>query len=168
MESKKITTFNEDFDFNLFKKVIRKNLAWVFLFGVIAFLMAFLYLRYTYPIYESKAIIQIAMANSNSKLLLDENFKSNTDLPSKVELLKSATFLNRVFNKLPLDISYFQIGAVLNYEMYKTAPFEIEYRNPINEVYTIPIYTSFTDENNVLLTVNLNNKENVFRIQTNK
>jgi capsular exopolysaccharide synthesis family protein len=168
MSEKKITTFNEDFDFNLFKKVIRKNLAWIFLFAVIAFLMAFLYLRYTYPIFESKAIIQVTMANQNSKILLDKNFQSSTDLPGKIELLKSATFLSRVFNKLPLDISYFQIGSVLNYEMYKTSPFEIEYRNPINEIYTIPVYTSFTDENNVLLKVNLNNKENVFRIQTNK
>jgi len=168
MSEKKITTFNEDFDFNLFKKVIRKNLAWIFLFAVIAFLMAFLYLRYTYPIFESKAIIQVAMANKNSKILLDKNFQSSTDLPGKIELLKSATFLTRVFNKLPLDVSYYQIGNVLNYEMYKTSPFEIEYRNPINEIYFIPVYTSFTDENNVLLNVNLNNKENVFRIQTNK
>ena len=168
MSEKKITTFNEDFDFNLFKKVIRKNLAWVFLFAVIAFLMAFLYLRYTYPIFESKAIIQVTMANSNSKILLDKNFQSSTDLPRKIELLKSATFLSRVFNKLPLDVSYYQIGSVLNYEMYRTSPFEIEYRNPINEIYSIPVYTSFTDENNALLKVNLNNKENVFRIQTNK
>lgn len=168
MSENKITTFNEDFDFNLFKKVIRKNLAWVFLFAVIAFLMAFLYLRYTYPIFESKAIIQVTMANSNSKILLDKNFQSSTDLPRKIELLKSATFLSRVFNKLPLDVSYYQIGSVLNYEMYRTSPFEIEYRNPINEIYSIPVYTSFTDENNALLKVNLNNKENVFRIQTNK
>ena len=168
MSEKKITTFNEDFDFNLFKKVIRKNLSWVFLFAVIAFLMAFLYLRYTYPIFESKAIIQVTMANSNSKILLDKNFQSSTDLPRKIELLKSATFLSRVFNKLPLDVSYYQIGSVLNYEMYRTSPFEIEYRNPINEIYSIPVYTSFTDENNALLRVNLNNKENVFRIQTNK
>ena len=168
MSEKKITTFNEDFDFNLFKKVIRKNLAWVFLFAVIAFLMAFLYLRYTYPIFESKAIIQVTMANSNSKILLDKNFQSSTDLPRKIELLKSATFLSRVFNKLPLDVSYYQIGSVLNYEMYRTSPFEIEYRNPINEIYSIPVYTSLTDENNALLKVNLNNKENVFRIQTNK
>lgn len=168
MSEKRITTFNDDFDFNLFKKVIRKNLAWVFLFAVIAFLMAFLYLRYTYPIFESKAIIQVTMANSNSKILLDKNFQSSTDLPRKIELLKSATFLSRVFNKLPLDVSYYQIGSVLNYEMYRTSPFEIEYRNPINEIYSIPVYTSFTDENNALLKVNLNNKENVFRIQTNK
>ncbi|MFN5370383.1 MAG: Wzz/FepE/Etk N-terminal domain-containing protein, partial [Bacteroidia bacterium] len=114
MSEKKITTFNEDFDFNLFKKVIRKNLAWVFLFAVIAFLMAFLYLRYTYPIFESKSIIQVTLANTNSKILLDKNFQSSTDLPRKIELLKSATFLSRVFNKLPLDVSYYQIGSVLN------------------------------------------------------
>jgi tyrosine-protein kinase Etk/Wzc len=166
MQEKKITPFNDNFDSKLFGKVIRNNLPWLFLFAVIAFTMAFLYLRYTYPIYESKSIIQIALADKNSRMLLEKDLQLNTDLPSKVELLKSATFLERVFNKLPLDVSYYQIGSVLNFEMYKTSPFEIEYRNPINELYTIPLYITFTDENNATITTNLNNKENVFRVKT--
>jgi tyrosine-protein kinase Etk/Wzc len=166
MQEKKITPFNDNFDSKLFGKVIRNNLPWLFLFAVIAFTMAFLYLRYTYPIYESKSIIQIALADKNSRMLLEKDLQLNTDLPSKVELLKSATFLERVFNKLPLDVSYYQIGNVLNFEMYKTSPFEIEYRNPINELYTIPLYITFTDENNATITTNLNNKENVFRVKT--
>ncbi|MFN5318262.1 MAG: polysaccharide biosynthesis tyrosine autokinase [Bacteroidia bacterium] len=166
MQEKKITPFNDNFDTKLFGKVIRNNLPWLFLFAVIAFTMAFLYLRYTYPIYESKSIIQIALADKNSRMLLEKDLQLNTDLPSKVELLKSSTFLERVFNKLPLDVSYYQIGNVLNFEMYKTSPFEIEYRNPINELYTIPLYITFTDENNATITTNLNNKENVFRVKT--
>ena len=166
MQEKKITPFNDNFDTKLFGKVVRNNLPWLFLFAVIAFTMAFLYLRYTYPIYESKSIIQIALADKNSRMLLEKDLQLNTDLPSKVELLKSSTFLERVFNKLPLDVSYYQIGNVLNFEMYKTSPFEIEYRNPINELYTIPLYITFTDENNATVTTNLNNKENVFRVKT--
>jgi tyrosine-protein kinase Etk/Wzc len=166
MQEKKITPFNENFDMKLFGKVVRNNLPWLFLFAVIAFTMAFLYLRYTYPIYESKSIIQIALADKNSRMLLEKDLQLNTDLPSKVELLKSTTFLERVFNKLPLDVSYYQIGNVLNFEMYKTSPFEIEYRNPINELYTVPLYITFTDENNATITTNLNNKENVFRVKT--
>jgi tyrosine-protein kinase Etk/Wzc len=166
MQEKKITPFNDNFDTKLFGKVVRNNLPWLFLFAVIAFTMAFLYLRYTYPIYESKSIIQIALADKNSRMLLEKDLQLNTDLPSKVELLKSSTFLERVFNKLPLDVSYYQIGSVLNFEMYKTSPFEIEYRNPINELYTIPLYITFTDENNATITTNLNNKENVFRVKT--
>lgn len=167
MVERKISNLNDDFDFRLFVKVLRKNIAWVLLFFVIAFLMAFLYLRYTYPIFESKSIIQITLADKNSRMLLGDDFKAQRDLSSKIELLKSATFLDRVFNKLPLDISYYQIGNVLNYEMYRTSPFEIEYRRPINELYNVPVYISFADENNVTLKTNLNNKETVFRLKTN-
>jgi hypothetical protein len=43
----------------------------------------------------------------------------------------------------------------------------LEYRNPINEIYNLPVYVSFTDENNAIFTTNLNNKESVFRVKTN-
>ena len=168
MVERKISNLNDEFDLKLFLSVTRKNIAWIVLFFVISFLMAFLYLRYTYPIYEAKSIIQIGLADQNSRFLFNSVQPSKSDLPSKIELLRSPTFLTRVMNKLPLDISYYQIGNVLNYEMYRTSPFEIEYRNPINELYNLPVYISFTDENNVTVSVNLNNKESVYRLKTNK
>jgi len=168
MVERKISNLNDEFDLKLFLSVTRKNIAWIVLFFVISFLMAFLYLRYTYPIYEAKSIIQIGLADQNSRFLFNNVQPNKSDLPSKIELLRSPTFLTRVMNKLPLDISYYQIGNVLNYEMYRTSPFEIEYRNPINELYNLPVYISFTDENNVTVSVNLNNKESVYRLKTNK
>ena len=168
MVERKISNLNDEFDLKLFLKVAKINSAWIVLFFIISFLMAFLYLRYTYPIYEAKTVIQIALADKNSKLLLDKEFSTQSDISSKIELLKSPTFLDRVFNKLPLDIGYFQIGNVLNYEMYRSSPFEIDYHNPTNELFNIPVYISFTDENNVTVSVNINNKENVYRIKTDK
>ena len=119
MQEKKITPFNDNFDTKLFGKVIRNNLPWLFLFAVIAFTMAFLYLRYTYPIYESKSIIQIALADKNSRMLLEKDLQLNTDLPSKVELLKSSTFLERVFNKLqPYVKNTTHYGVLFGEEKY--------------------------------------------------
>jgi tyrosine-protein kinase Etk/Wzc len=168
MVERKISNLNDEFDLKLFLSVMRKNVAWIVLFFVISFLMAFLYLRYTYPIYEAKSIIQIGLADQGSSVILGRVKPLKSDLPSKIELLRSPTFLNRVMNKLPLDLSYYQIGNVLNYEMYRTSPFEIEYRNPINELYNLPVYVSFTDENNVTISVNLNNKETVYRLKTDR
>ena len=128
--------------------------------------MAFLYLRYTYPIYEANAIIQVTKADNGSKVIMENEF-FKSDIPSKIELLRSSTFLGRVFNKLPLDVSYYQIGNVLNYEMYKTSPFTIEYRNPNPNAFNIPIYISFTDENNAGFTINLDNREGFFPVKTN-
>jgi len=168
MVERKISNLNDEFDFKLFLSVIRKNIAWIVVFFVISFLMAFLYLRYTYPIYEAKSIIQIGIADQSSRVLLNSVNPIKSDLPGKIELLRSPTFLTRVLDKLPLDISYYQIGNVLNYEMYRTSPFEIEYKNPINELYNLPVYISFTDENNVTISLNLNNKETVYRLKTDK
>lgn len=168
MVERKVSNLNDEFDFKLFLKVARKNIAWIVLFFIISFLMAFLYLRYTYPIYEAKSIIQIGLADKSSRILLGDVKPIKSDLPSKIELLRSPTFLSRVMDQLPLDVSYYQIGSVLNYEMYRTSPFEIEYRNPINELYNVPVYVSFTDENNVTISVNLNNKETQYRLKTSK
>ena len=165
---KKISNLNDEFDLGLFIKVVKNNIAWIILFFIIAFLMAFLYLRYTYPIYSAKAIIQIQPKNDNTNVLQIKDYSIKSDLPSKIELLKSAVFLDTVFSKLPLDVSYYQIGNVLNFEMYKTSPFEIEYRNQINELNNIPVYFSFTDEKNVNINTNVNNIERTFRIQTEK
>jgi capsular exopolysaccharide synthesis family protein len=163
---RKISNLNDDFDIKLFFKVARNNAAWIILFFIIAFLMAFLYLRYTYPIYEANAIIQVTKADNGSKVIMENEF-FKSDIPSKIELLRSSTFLGRVFNKLPLDVSYYQIGNVLNYEMYKTSPFTIEYRNPNPNAFNIPIYISFTDENNAGFTINLDNREGFFPVKTN-
>jgi tyrosine-protein kinase Etk/Wzc len=167
MVERKVSNINDEFELRLFLRVIRKNSAWIVLFFIIAFLMGFLYLRYTYPKYKAFSIIQIAQEDRNNRVIPQRDFV-RTDLASKIELLRSSSFLYRVFSRLPLEISYFQIGNVLNYEMYRTSPFEIEQRSPINEIYNIPVYVSFSDENNVTLTVTINNKETVYKLKTNK
>lgn len=167
MENKKISNLNDDFDFSLFARIAQRNLPWVIIFLVIAFMFSFLYLRYTYPIFEAKSVIQIATNTDEAKKLLKSN-QPTINLEGKIEILKSANFLSRVFNKLPLDISYYQIGNVLNYEMYKSSPFEIEYKYPKSEMYGVPINISFIDDKNAKLIINQNNVEKEYKVQTDK
>ena len=167
MENKKISNLNDDFDFSLFVKITQRNIPWIIIFFVISFMFAFLYLRYTYPIFEAKSVIQIANNSDEAKKLLKTS-QSVINLDGKIEILKSPNFLSRVFNKLPLDISYFQIGNVLNYEMYKSSPFEIEYRYPKSDIFSVPINISFIDDKNAKLIVSQNNIEKEYKIQIGK
>jgi capsular exopolysaccharide synthesis family protein len=167
MENKKISNLNDDFDLSLFLKIVQRNIPWIIIFFVIAFMFAFLYLRYTYPIFEAKSVIQIA-SNSDEARKLIKNNQSDIKLGAKIELLKSPNFLSRVFNKLPLDINYYQIGNVLNFEMYKTSPFEIEYKYPKSDIYGTPINISFVDENNAKLVISQNNIEREYKVQLGK
>jgi len=130
-------------------------------------MFAFLYLRYTYPIFEAKSVIQIANNSDEAKKLLKTS-QTAINLDGKIEILKSPNFLSRVFNKLPLDISYFQIGNVLNYEMYKSSPFEIEYRYPKSDIFAVPVNISFIDDKNAKLIISQNNIEKEYKIQIGK
>lgn len=168
MEERKVSNFNDEFDLRLFIRVAKRNSAWVILFFIISFLIAFLYLRYTHPKYQAKSIIQIQKETNAPKGIFPSDGNRSSNLASKIELLRSPNFLERVFFKLPLDIGYYQIGNVLNYEMYRTSPFEIEYRNPINDLFNVPVYVSFIDEGTVNIKVNINNRENIFKLETSK
>jgi uncharacterized protein involved in exopolysaccharide biosynthesis len=94
---KKISNLNDEFDLGLFLRVVRNNIAWVILFFIIAFLMAFLYLRYTYPMYAAKTVIQIQPKDDKTNVLEVKDYGIKSDLPSKIELMKSAVFLDTVF-----------------------------------------------------------------------
>ena len=53
--------------------------------------------------------------------------------------MQSPVFIHRVLSKLPVDVSVFIKGKVLNYEMYKTYPFEIQYELLDSSINTISI-----------------------------
>ena len=49
--------------------------------------MGFLYLRYTYPVYEAKTTIQIQSKNDSPNFLQIKDFRSKTDLAGKIEFV---------------------------------------------------------------------------------
>lgn len=70
--------FNTYFDLRLSIYVLKKNLLWVILVIVISVLGSFLYLRYTSPIYQPDAIIQIEKSNKVNQLLnVDDYYETN-------------------------------------------------------------------------------------------
>lgn len=71
MPRKKITSLNEEFDLKLFLSIAKKSALWFVFFIFISFTIAYLYLRYTPPIYDATAIVQLADEN-NAQLVLDQ------------------------------------------------------------------------------------------------
>jgi len=165
-ELKKISNLNSEFDLRLILRVARKNLAWIILFFILAFLIAFLYLRYTHPIYQSSATIQITASDKTSSFLIKNDFIKN-DLSARIELLRSPVFLNKIFKKLKLEYLYFLKGSILNSELYTANPYTIDIKSPKLNIYNIPFYLSFIDENNVRLKYSISNKETIIKVPTN-
>lgn len=69
MAKKKISHLNEEFDVKLFAIIARKNFYILILLMIVSVITAFIYLRYTHPIYQSDAIIKIGSQNNANKIL---------------------------------------------------------------------------------------------------
>jgi capsular exopolysaccharide synthesis family protein len=146
MTKKKISNINDELDIELFLYIVGKSLIYAILFIVIAVAVSFFYLRYTYPVYSTSAVIQINYNDEDvSKILGTENFyqKPQSDLIKAKELISSGIFLNRVFAKLPLKVSYFIEGRVLSLEQYKKSPYSVNITVTDLSIYDVPIYIKF-------------------------
>ncbi|MBK6482396.1 MAG: hypothetical protein IPG01_04515 [Chitinophagaceae bacterium] len=47
---------------------------------------------------------------------------SNLDIEKDIQIMKSNVIIDRVIDSLPLKVSYYRVGNILNEELYKTAP----------------------------------------------
>lgn len=96
----------------------------------LALLGAFLYLRYSTPIYRSTGSLIIKVDNRNAgsgdkfEQLVTQGGTIN--IQNEIEQLKSRPLMERVVNKLGLNFSYFTKGKINETDIYKAAPFVLE------------------------------------------
>jgi tyrosine-protein kinase Etk/Wzc len=98
----------------------------------LSLLAAYIYLRYTVPIYNvggSMLIKSEQAGNTNDKFkqLFDDNGAQN--IQSEIEILKSAPLMKRVVEKQNLQFSYSAVGKIKSVNIYKYGPFLV---NPIS------------------------------------
>lgn len=153
--TRNIPTINEELDLKLLQHVAKRNIYFLVIFVVLALLGSFLFLRYTPAVYRANAIIQIeeesAIANQFSPFQFWDD-----DLAKKVELMRSAMYLNRTLAQLPLEISYFNRGRFLNHELYRSAPFRVEVNIKDGAIFGVPIHVDFQDNDVVRISYSLN------------
>ncbi|MBL0064233.1 MAG: hypothetical protein IPP38_04265 [Bacteroidetes bacterium] len=134
MGRKKISNLNEEFDLKLFAIIARKNFYLLFINITIFLTLSYLYLRYTHPIYQSETVLKIGTVNNANAVLNLQNTQfmdamgSSNQLAGDIELLRSRVMISRVIERMKMDVSYYFHGNVLDNEMYKNAPFTVEYQ----------------------------------------
>ncbi|MFH0896382.1 MAG: polysaccharide biosynthesis tyrosine autokinase, partial [Bacteroidota bacterium] len=159
MLKKKIININDEFDAKLLVYIIRKNIFWIFSFFIIALIAGLLYLRYTHPIFEANAVLQFGNDNTAKVLFKQDNLEEE-GIEKDLELLRSPVFLSRVFAKLPLQVSYFVKGWILDFETYKNSPFVAYYRIKDPAIYGTPMNVEFIDVNRYRLDYMVQNTGN--------
>ncbi|MEJ7676480.1 MAG: hypothetical protein WKG06_01080 [Segetibacter sp.] len=109
---------------------------------IISLAVAYVYLRYQVPYYNSSVSILIKdEKNSQPSDALNEIvlFKPKTNLANEIEILRSASLMTKVVRAINLHIQYWTEGNVKRSEIYLNRPFNYESisQKDTNTAYTL-------------------------------
>ena len=143
---RKHSNFNTESDPVLFFHLLQRNLIWFLLIFAICISSIVLFLRYTTPIYEANLSFQVGSENTANQLLGVGNFQQQNSYAKDIEILKSKLLFKRALKRIPLDISYYNKGQVLNNELYKSSPITVSYKTIDSTILGTPFYIETTDD----------------------
>lgn len=135
----------KDYDVNVVKTILKRRW-WVPVLCIFFFLLtAFIYLRYTKPVYRSSLLVQLEDQDNAKKLIDLENVNANSsELNSDVELLRSQLLFERALKKLGVNVSLYHQGNILTEEKYLSSVFNVQpYGLSDSSLISIPIYVEF-------------------------
>ncbi|MEM9672862.1 MAG: polysaccharide biosynthesis tyrosine autokinase [Bacteroidota bacterium] len=106
--------------------LLKKNVWWVLLIVLVTNLAAYLYVRWTRPVFESESVIKLDIEDKANILGFGSMAQNIDNMAGEIELLRSDLFFNRVVEATRMDISYYVYGRVLFQERYLNSPFRVE------------------------------------------
>ncbi len=129
--------------------LLRKNLWIIVAIFVATNIAAYLTIRWTKDVYESHSELKLEIKEDATALGIKQvvEDQNRNIVAGEIEQLKSKLFYSRVLDSLDLWISYYSIGNVLEYEMYRASPFRIEYSNLDTRLLDQSIYFDFLNGN---------------------
>ena len=119
---------NKEFNPIILGQIISRY--WFFPFVIMAIfaVIAFLYLRYTKPIYQSSAVLQLVEEDKMKQALGDKALgvvNQGADLNKTIEFLRSEFLFQKALNTLNTEVSIFSEGKLLTKDLYKSSNFRI-------------------------------------------
>lgn len=131
-------------DFGKLILVVKKSIIWVLLFFATSLFVAYTFLRYTPPIYESSSVIKIKQENEAHQINFARGGNSGeelNDLSGEVELIKSKIIYDQVISNLNLWITYHAEGRLMDEEKFGQSVYEVTNYNLLDErMYNRKIY----------------------------
>ena len=146
-KNRKHSNFNTESDPILFLHLFHRNLVSFAVIIIACLVIVSVYLRYTVPIYESELIFQVGSLNTANQVLDVSNFhESNNDLAKDIEVLRSKLLFKRSLSRIPIDVTYYNEGKILAYELYKATPIKVDYVVKDFSIVGVPFYVKFIDK----------------------
>ncbi|MEQ9231134.1 MAG: Wzz/FepE/Etk N-terminal domain-containing protein, partial [Cyclobacteriaceae bacterium] len=143
------------FDPEKFKMILSKSWIYLIIFLITTVASAYVYVRYTKPVYESSSVIKLNFESEASVLDISSPvIKQEGEISGEIELLKSRLFFGKVAEAVDNDVSYFRYGRVLDDERFGISPFEVSYKVKNGAYYNQAIDLTILDKETFNLTLN--------------
>jgi capsular exopolysaccharide synthesis family protein len=121
----------------------------VFLVSVALFLLgAYLYLRYTTPIYRVTGTLTFKSDESSRGGRFNDIFlaKSVGDVQTEIEILKSQALMEKVVDSAKLQTSYYAVGKIKTLNIYNGCPFRLNIISLADSFASFKMNFTFTSE----------------------
>ena len=143
---------NKEFDVQIIVTILKRNWWIPILLSTFFWTIAFFYLRYTKPTYQSSMLLQLE-SKDNAKEVMDiQGIKKDDNMSYEIELLKSQFLFNKALKTLNLHISLFSKGSVLTEEKYKSSVFNVQpFELKDSSLVDIPIILTMDEQENLFL-----------------
>lgn len=133
------------YDINELVKTYTKHWKWFLLAIVTMLVLAYLNIRYSIPEYEVTSQIQVVQDNSSASgldLFQDLEIFSGTkkEVEDEMEILASRANYIDVVKELETNIQIKALGNIIDTEIYKKSPFNVNFIAPDSLVYTSDFY----------------------------
>ncbi|WP_224994502.1 polysaccharide biosynthesis tyrosine autokinase [Cesiribacter sp. SM1] len=150
----------QSIDFDKLFSVLKKSLPVIVVIFLVCNMAAYLYVRYTKPLYQSNSELQLTENKPAASFgFVDSDKATMEGMSSEIELIKSKLFLNKVLAALDLDVSYYTQGKILDDEKYRSSPFKVQYLIKDERFFNQKIFVNIHDHQEYTLSYFLDDQE---------
>ncbi|QQR94986.1 MAG: polysaccharide biosynthesis/export family protein [Bacteroidota bacterium] len=131
-----------------------RNVEWFLMFMTLSIIVWYVIVRYTPPMYESAALMKLNTDNNVTKALnitRDVYQEQNNEVAGNLELIRSSIIVGKAIATLPMRVTYISKGTLLENEMYKSCPFEVNFLVKDSLWMDRPFYLQFNNEKTFVL-----------------
>ncbi len=124
---------------------------------VLALAACFLYNRYKTNVYQATGTVLINSDQSRfdpTALMTGISYGNQQNLENEMAIMKSYALTERVVKNMNLEVSYWEKGRVASTELYKTAPFDVEFDRSFPQAVGLVYYVSILDSGRIELKAN--------------
>ena len=92
----------------------------------VALVIAFLFNKYTKPVFEVKTTVLLKDDKANQNLIGLGLMNNKQNLENEMGIINSYSLAKRTINNLDFEISYFEEDNFVTHELYKSSPIKVE------------------------------------------